>query len=158
MVSLLGRRNVELSPEQIQEKQRRHVYYAMKARCTNPNHPKFKDYGGRGIQVCDRWLGADGLINFYEDMGDRPSSDHSLDRIDNDGNYEPSNCRWSSRKQQQRNKRTAKVITYQGQSRSAAEWAEIYNLPPKLLRYRLSKGWNVDRALTQPVNPNLSRR
>jgi len=75
----------------------------MKQRCTNFNSEDWRDYGGRGITVCERWL--DSFENFYEDMGHRPTSNHSIDRIDNNGNYEPSNCRWATASQQQFNKR-----------------------------------------------------
>jgi hypothetical protein len=81
------------------------VWSIMKDRCLNANNAKFKDYGGRGIKVCDRWLGDDGFTNFIADMGRRPSPEHSIDRIENDGNYEPGNCRWATRSQQQRNTR-----------------------------------------------------
>ncbi|HEY1814872.1 MAG TPA: hypothetical protein VGG74_21140 [Kofleriaceae bacterium] len=74
-------------------------------RCTNPENQSFKNYGARGISVCARWLGNRGFTNFLADMGRRPSSKHSIDRINNDGNYEPSNCRWATAKQQARNKR-----------------------------------------------------
>lgn len=87
------------------------LYYtwrSMRSRCNWTNSPRYKDYGGRGIQVCDRWQGLEGFMNFVEDMGDKPSSKHSVDRIDNDGNYEPSNCRWATREEQQMNKRVAK--------------------------------------------------
>lgn len=82
---------------------------AMRTRCNNKGHHKFPDYGGRGITICERW---NKFENFYADMGPRPSLNLSLDRIDNDGNYEPSNCRWATLKQQARNKRIFKKNKY----------------------------------------------
>lgn len=79
-----------------------HAWFHMKARCLNPKNQRYAAYGERGISVCEQWMTFD---NFLADMGCRPSPDHSLDRINNDGNYEPGNCRWATRSQQQRNKR-----------------------------------------------------
>lgn len=84
------------------------IWHGMKQRCNNPNSGKFNDYGGRGIKVCKRWLNS--FENFYKDMGKRPSKYHSIDRINNDGNYTPANCRWATKKQQQNNRR--KSIKY----------------------------------------------
>lgn len=81
------------------------VWLGLKGRCLRTTNPKYPDYGGRGIKVCDRWLGKTGFQNFLSDMGERPSPNHSIDRINNDGNYEPNNCRWATSSQQSKNKR-----------------------------------------------------
>lgn len=81
------------------------VYSNMRSRCEYVGHPQYKDWGGRGIKVCDRWLGIDGFTNFLEDVGMRPSPDHTLDRRDNDGNYEPDNVGWVTRREQFTNRR-----------------------------------------------------
>lgn len=81
------------------------TYAGMKRRCYNQNEKAFGHYGGRGIKICDRWLGLDGFNHFVADMGSKPSQKHSIDRIDNDGNYEPSNCRWATPKEQRQNQR-----------------------------------------------------
>lgn len=84
-------------------------WQAMKQRCLDPNKSNFRYYGGRGITICDRWLGDHGFENFLADMGPKPSPAYSIDRIDNDGNYEPGNCRWATRSQQVRNRRAARL-------------------------------------------------
>lgn len=85
------------------------TWRAMKNRCYNKKHPQYHDYGGRGVAVCDRWLNS--FENFYSDMGDKPTSQHSIDKIDNNGNYEPKNCRWATATQQVRNQRISKRNT-----------------------------------------------
>lgn len=84
----------------------------MRRRCYVLTNPKYKDYGGRGITVCDRWLGPEGFANFLADMGLKPSNKHSIDRTNNDGNYEPSNCRWATAKEQVDNRRVKKIENF----------------------------------------------
>jgi hypothetical protein len=88
-----------------QSRSREYILWStMKARCANPNREEYSRYGGRGIRVCDRWRGPNGFENFMADMGPRPSPQHTVERNDNDGNYEPSNCTWSTRKEQHKNR------------------------------------------------------
>jgi len=84
----------------------RRAWLSMINRCTNPDNPKYSYYGGRGIKVCDEWLSS--FEKFYDDMGDRTGTGYSIDRIDNAGNYEPTNCKWSTAKEQANNRRTRK--------------------------------------------------
>lgn len=103
------------------------VWHSMKERCRNPNFKHWQRYGGRGISVCDRWKGPQGFDNFLEDMGPRPKG-FSLDRINNDGNYEPANCRWASRREQQRNQSVTRKIVVNGIQYTAVELAELAGL------------------------------
>lgn len=99
-------------------------YWNMKQRCLNPNNKQYDDYGGRGIKICDRWLGAYGFNNFYEDMGDKPSPDLSLERIDNNQGYNPDNCKWATRTEQNRNQRLRKknYSGYRGVYKNSNLW------------------------------------
>lgn len=91
----------------------RNAWRGARERCSNPNNPRYHHYGGRGITVCPRWMDSEkGFVRFFADMGLRPSPRHSLDRIDNDGNYEPRNCRWATAGQQQRNRRRIGSLTH----------------------------------------------
>lgn len=132
------------------------IYNAMKTRCLNENSPRFSDYGGRGITICDRWLhgenGKTGVECFVEDMGPRPSPSHSLDRVENDLGYSPGNCRWATRKEQARNSRASKIVEFRGETVTLAEAVERFSA----VRYgtvlaRLRRGWGVERALTEPL-------
>lgn len=113
------------------------VWYAMIARCERPGDAGFKNYGARGISVCDRWHSFD---LFMADMGRRPTSKHSIDRIDNDGNYEPGNCRWATREEQARNTRRARPITIGGRTMLLNEWAKLIGVCASALAERLAKG------------------
>lgn len=114
-----------------------HIWEGMKQRCHNPNNPRYCNYGGRGIVVCERWKD---FQNFYADMGPRPSTDYSIDRIDNDGNYEPSNCRWATSTQQNRNNSHNTMIEYNGKSQCLIEWAEELGISAKYLSHRYARG------------------
>ena len=115
-------------------------------RCTNPKNRQWPDYAGRGITVCERWKK---FSQFYEDVGPRPSSQHSLDRINNDGNYEPSNCRWGTDEQQATNKRNNRHIVFNGRTMTLSQWAKELGIHTTGLRMRLKK-WTIERALTTP--------
>lgn len=108
----------------------------MKKRCLNRNAKRFQDYGGRGITICDRWLSFE---NFLEDMGERPAPNLSLDRIDNDGDYEPNNCRWATNKEQCRNQRKTVFVQHEGKSVSLAEFAEIMGVNYWTLHWRVRR-------------------
>ena len=118
------------------------------ARCRNANAPNHHNYGGRGITVCDRWL--ESFENFYADMGDRPSKQHTLDRIDNDGPYSPENCRWATWDVQYRNRRQTVSITYDGETKCRKDWCQEYGVDESTFAQRLSRGWDVGTALKAP--------
>ena len=99
------------------------AWVGMKARCLNINAPKYPSYGGRGIKVCPRWVSS--FNNFYEDMGDRTSPDHSLDRINNDGDYTPENCRWATRPQQMRNRKIMGKHGINGVKKPDNSWVAV---------------------------------
>lgn len=124
------------------------VWMGIRVRCTNPKERSYPNYGGRGIQICERWLTFE---NFLADMGDRPAG-YEIDRIDNNGNYEPSNCRWVSRKVNLNNKRDNRVIEFNGESKTMAQWAEQCGIRWDTLRSRIDRyGWSIERALTTPT-------
>lgn len=118
----------------------------MKSRCSNPRHPKYQSYGARGIKVCTRWKS---FANFLADMGEAPAG-LSLDRKNNDGHYEPGNCRWATRAEQASNTRLTRRITFNGLTMSRAAWERRLGLGPCTLTYRLQQGWPLEKAL-QPI-------
>ena len=115
------------------------AWLGMKQRCTNPKHNAFPNYGGRGITVCDRWMD---FCNFVQDMGERPSPDHSLDRKDNDKGYSPDNCRWTTRSEQALNRRKAKPPNYAARidGLTLREFSEKHGINLVTLRVRYRKG------------------
>ncbi len=118
------------------------IWSGMTQRCTNPNNSAFHNYGARGITVTPEWLGRGGFARFIEHIGRRPSSGLSIDRIDNEGNYEPGNVRWATRKQQSLNSRKVNIVTIDGVSLSAAEWARRIGISQPALVYRVKAGWS----------------
>ncbi len=121
------------------------TWTGMKDRCSNPSNPKYDRYGGRGIKVCDRWLNS--FVNFSADMGKRPSGT-TLDRINNNSDYEPSNCRWATRTQQARNKNNNRYFVLNGERKALPDWCELYGISYTCVYARLKRGWNIERALT----------
>lgn len=130
----------------------------MIARCNNPEHASYKNYGGRGITVDTQWLN---FSNFINDMGNKPSSEYSLDRIDNDLGYSKKNCRWTTIDIQNRNKRNSVLLTYNNKSLCLADWVneedvKILNLSYNTLHERLLKGWTDEQILTTPKYKRLT--
>lgn len=125
------------------------VWCTIKARCYNAHAEKYPDYGARGIKVSDKWRAS--FASFYRDMGPRPGPDYSIERKDNNGNYEKDNCKWATRLEQGANKRNNRILEFRGESLHLAEWARRLNVSDDLIRDRLGRGWSVERALTAPV-------
>lgn len=121
-------------------------------RCYNPKYRRFDLYGGRGIKVCDRWLGRGGFKNFLQDMGKKPSPKHTIDRINVDGNYEPANCRWATQEQQLHNMERTRKFTLDGITVSLAAHARRYGISPATVETRIRKlGWSFEKAVTTPT-------
>lgn len=116
-------------------------------RCTNPNHRNYSRYGGRGVTVCERWKSFE---NFLIDMGERPPN-RQIDRINNNGGYDKKNCRWTTPKQNGRNRQNNRLITFNYKTQCLSAWAEQLNIHEETLRTRLNHNWPVAKALTTPV-------
>lgn len=123
------------------------IWVSMIRRCENQDDPGYHNYGGRGIRVCERWRGS--FLAFLEDMGVRPSPGLSINRIDNDGDYEPGNCCWSTSKEQVRNTRRNVLVEHDGETLCIAEWAERYGISSSLLHGRLKAGWSFELAVSR---------
>lgn len=125
------------------------VWRSMRRRCCKPTHPQFFRYGARGIKVCERWMTS--FANFVSDMGPRPERGLSIERIDNNGNYTPENCRWATVGEQANNRRTNKRLTVGGASKTVSQWARTSGLNRGTIEGRLRNGWGSERAIKTPV-------
>jgi hypothetical protein len=125
------------------------IWSGMIERCENKKGKDFENYGGRGIKICERWRHS--LINFINDTKDGYSDSLSINRIDNNGNYEPGNCEWSTAKEQGNNTRINKLITYNNETKTQSQWSTIFNIQRCVLAHRLKAGWPVSEALNTPV-------
>jgi hypothetical protein len=139
-----------------------HSWSGMNARCYNTKNPKYPNYGERGIRVCERWRAGDGAKSgfecFFEDVGPRPSTRHSIDRINVDGDYDPSNVRWATTVQQNNNRRHHRMVRYKGEAMSISQAAKLagMSIPGALAINRYDKGWSVEDAVSIPVDPAIS--
>lgn len=132
-------------------------WQAMKRRCYSEADKRYKDYGGRGIRVCDRWLHS--YENFLSDMGLPPAIGYQIDRKDNDGDYEPGNCHWVSQSENSRNKRNSRFITAFGKTATLSEWAEETGIKRETIARRLNSGLCAESALdTKLKKPGATRR
>ena len=130
------------------------IWKQMRFRCSNPNATNWHRYGGRGIRVCERW---NSFSNFYYDMGPRPEG-MSLERINLDGNYEPSNCKWATSKEQANNTSTNVNVEHAGETLTVSQWAERLGILPNTLQYRLYRGWTVGEALERDKKTASKKR
>ena len=124
-----------------------YTWQAMKRRCCNPKDKRYDKYGGRGITVCDEWINS--YENFLRDVGLPPSKDHSIDRIDVNGNYEPNNVRWATQIEQANNKTNTHFITAFGKTQTLAQWSKELNIQRETIRNRIKKGYTPEMSLTK---------
>jgi hypothetical protein len=130
------------------------LWLSMRRRCMSVTSDSYAYYGGRGITICDRWSD---FSNFVADMSPRPSPEHTIDRMDNDGPYSPENCRWATKSEQAANTRVCKPITFEGRTLTASEWGRERGLIERTILRRLQEGWTVEQALQPPI-PRGRRR
>ena len=123
------------------------IWTNMINRCENHKVKSYKDYGARGITVCERWHK---FADFFADMGEPPTSQHSIDRLDNNQGYYKENCRWATKQEQANNTRRSRIIEFNGHKKTLSQWAKSLNINTESMRLRLSR-WPLDRALTTPA-------
>lgn len=130
------------------------IWQGIIARCCVESNQAYAYYGGRGITVCDRWKNS--FENFYQDMGPRPSKAHSINRIDNDGNYNPHNCKWATQTEQANNTSSNKLITYKDNTKTLIQWASVLGIPYNTLWARIfTYGWDTSKAFETPVSNHV---
>lgn len=134
------------------------IWTSMKARCLNPKNKSYKNYGDRGISVCESWINS--FECFEKDMGQRPSPTHSIERIDNNLGYCKKNCKWATPKEQMNNIRKNVFLTYNGKTLSAFEWSKITGFSTDIIRRRKKLGWSDEKTLSKAVrfHPNQALR
>lgn len=125
------------------------AWQTMRLRCLNPSNRAYPAYGGRGIAVCDRW--RDDFEAFLADVGPKPSPRHEIDRIDNNRGYEPGNCRWVTRSQNDRNRRSTLWVEYRGERRRLIDLCEQFGTWPDTVKFRLKHGWTMEAAVETPT-------
>lgn len=124
------------------------VWNTMKSRCYNENSEKYKNYGGRGITICDEWLND--FQCFYDwAMANGYREGLTIDREDVNGNYCPENCRWATPKQQANNRTSSRFLTFDGETHTLQKWSELTGIQPATILFRLDNGWPIERALTE---------
>lgn len=122
------------------------IHSNMLQRCENPKNKSYKNYGGRGIRVCDEWHDVFAFYKWATESGYQPNL--TIERIDNDGNYEPNNCRWATIKEQSNNRRNNHFLDFNGETHTISEWSEITDIPREVIDARIGRGWGAEKALT----------
>lgn len=128
------------------------IWSGMKQRCLDKNCKAYVNYGGRGIKICENWI--DSFSCFYNDMSESYKKGLEIDRIDNNGNYELSNCKWSNREEQSNNRRSNIILEFNGIKKNITQWAEFTKISRKIIFQRISRGWSIEKALTSPKLKN----
>lgn len=144
-----GHTTNSLKPKKPSKHLERNSWKGMQERCYDKRHKNFKSYGGRGITVCKRW--RDNFEAFYEDMGPRPTPKHSIERMDNNGNYEPKNCKWATDEEQHLNTRRTVFVEVEGKMVHLQKYVKGLGLNPNRVYNRLKLGWTLEDAITIPI-------
>lgn len=127
------------------------LWHSIIRRCYNKKTNGYQHYKNKGVTVCDRWQGVDGFVNFMEDMKDRPTESHTIDRIDNNGIYEPKNCRWTTIDVQANNRSNNVPVTIGNKTLNIAQWARVYGINSQTIHERRKRGWDDIKAITKPI-------